>query len=1037
MTEYESRNRVASTSNPLVQMLLAMKSYRSLWLVPLVIGTMAAVGYAYLAPKRYEARQTLVIRDDLMGDAYKPGRFDSQESLKSAQETLLEVARRPKVIRSVMKRLGPADGRPRDNWPDDDTIESMQGVIGVRAPNGEELGKSETIVLVVKAETRERAAAFVKYLLEEIEREWNTVRRARFQSMASELRQATDGARAEFEAAASRLQAMEQTVGADLADLRGLNDAQTGNNGLRQTLTEVKSELREAKRKYESTRLQRQILLNAYSDPEYSATPVELLESQPELAYLKQGLNEARLRLASDLGRFNETHPVVASDRAAIADLKKQIHDHLKAALEGVDAQLEERQRHLARLEQTVEEYTQRLDRLSAMRVQYEKRVQDYNNKLAVFRDLQEDLTRVESLASPETHVSLLTPIDEPQVSANPVGPSKKIIVLGGAVASFIFGIGLVLLFAPLDIVELPEPARNRRQGDAPKGVVTPLETVRAPRADENPAAREPDDESGENQTLPNQTLPTTRTDRDHVASLSDHDAVEDSAGELVDGVQTADTQSDGQADDFVDSQADTLQTDSMPLTEAVVVTAGPDVATDDVPWASIVETDPLTLGQASVSVTGLDAETWSPLSDAESCVPTEISIENHEDDGDSLVALTDDVVLSLSEELDSLISEPLWETENDPGLDATACEEPSTIGKATEDVPRQTPAGDGANHPAGTKVECGAPTPPHESDVLESAPAPSAKTSAERLLTAVPSIVPVDLGGALGNGNDDPEFLTRSIEAGLARSFCQQDTGGHSVESLESVEASLPSERPLENVSGGAANFATANDDDTGAAAVDSSSTEQGIAAVPTDESPEAVVETPQSECELDPWIDRSSKPAQPGGDSDSDRRDDSNKTAAENTVGHDAPESVEVSGPDAAQEHQQGASAQASDEPVDGPIGQHVDHQAANAEATREVDQQSQSVPQPGGDPPVAPRKVRPLRISELREQLEVLQSDAAPACDSPDGDGPTSIDEQIDRLSESLLKFCQSIQRPIDDVPPETPPSTPGPSTANHSE
>lgn len=977
MTKYESSNRVASTSNPLVQMLLVMTKYRNLWLVPLVVGTIGAVAYAYLAPKKYEARQTLVIRDDLMGDAYKPGRFDSQESLKSAQETVLEVARRPKVIRSVMKRLGPADGRPRDNWPDDDTIESMQGVIGVRAPNGEELGKTETISLVVKAESRERAAAFVTYLLEEIEREWNAVRRARFQSMASELRQAADGARAEFEAAAARLQAMEQKVGADLADLRGLNDAQTGSNGLRQTLTEVKAELREAKRKYESTRLQRQILLDAYSDPEYSATPVELLDAQPELAYLKQGLNEARLRLASDLGRFNESHPVVASDRAAIADLKKQIHDHLKAALEGVDAQLKERQRHLARLEQTVEEYTQRLDRLSAMRVEYEKLVQDYDNKLAVFRDLQENLTRVESLASPETHVSLLTPIDEPQVSANPVGPSKKIIVLGGAVASLIFGIGLVLLFAPLDIVELAEPPSKHRN-DVGAATAVASEPVGEAAISEPPVSEPPqatEAPSQDESVVPGQSQIDEVVDQNSVALPGDDRALHADDNKVPPDGEPTNAQADdnsewsdsSQADDANQAEAVAPPSSPLPIAPGVVVTAGPESTFEDVVWATVVQTDHTTLDQASMFAKGLDTESLSSHAD-----PTEGQVEGAPGtaDGCSLNELTDDVVLSLSEELDSLISEPCWEIDSDQSPNSEAAEsgtvlESNEIDESGADTDEQSSTFVQAD------AEADVVTSKSDSDIKEPSPVPPAKSSAEQLLAAVPSFAPVDLADETARGGDGDEFPVESLEAELAESFCQDDSDDTEDEATENVASAAPVEAAEKD----GASLVT-NDDLLARPEQIVADTTGGVPNivspdVASSNANEAEVGQQPAESELDPWVDRGPKPERPGSGPETDRRDDDEKTAAA--------------------------------------------------------------------------RKVRPLRISELREQLEYLKScDEEPS--EPDDasteieDGPTSIDQQIERLSDSLLKFCQSIQQPVDDDTPPSPPSPPptsGPSSVHRAE
>ena len=491
MSQQSARTAQTPAFNPARQLFAALGAYRTLWLLPLVIGTIGATGYALFWPKQYEARQTLVIRDDLIGDSYKPGRFESLESLKSAQETVLEIARRPKVIRQTLKRLGPPGGGAKPDWPDDGTIESTQGRVLIQAPNGEEFGKTEAIVLSVRAGSRERADRFIRLLLDEIEKELDAFRRARFKSMASELAQTEDLARQAYEQAADRLKQMEQQVGADLADLRGLNDAQAGSNGLRQTLAEVKAELRAARRQVETARHQRQVLLEAYSDPEYNATPSELLELQPGLAALKQGLNQARLELSSSLGRFEESHPTVASNREAIEHLKRQIHEHLKAALEGIDAQLDERVEHQQRLEKLVQQYTDRLSRLAAMRVEYEKRVQDYDNKLAMHRQAQENLAKVQALADPSTRISLLTRVDEPQVGIHPLGPSKKTIVLGGIAGGLLFGIGLVLLFAPLEIEELP--VETTHPIDLPPETDAQQIPLAQPLDSESPDSRPPD----------------------------------------------------------------------------------------------------------------------------------------------------------------------------------------------------------------------------------------------------------------------------------------------------------------------------------------------------------------------------------------------------------------------------------------------------------------------------------------------------------------------------------------------------------------
>ena len=95
----ESRQRIDYLAS-------TIRNHAMVLIVPAVIGLVLATLYAFLImPEMWTARQSFLIRDDLSGTAFKPGRFDSEEARKSAQETILEVARRPLVVRSVLLSL--------------------------------------------------------------------------------------------------------------------------------------------------------------------------------------------------------------------------------------------------------------------------------------------------------------------------------------------------------------------------------------------------------------------------------------------------------------------------------------------------------------------------------------------------------------------------------------------------------------------------------------------------------------------------------------------------------------------------------------------------------------------------------------------------------------------------------------------------------------------------------------------------------------------------------------------------------------------
>ena len=109
-----------------------VRNHAMLLIVPAVIGLVLATFYAFFVmPEMWTARQSFLIRDDLSGTAFKPGRFDSEEARKSAQETILEVARRPLVVRTVLEKLGSESMLAGGNWVTDEVIEDAQKAIDI------------------------------------------------------------------------------------------------------------------------------------------------------------------------------------------------------------------------------------------------------------------------------------------------------------------------------------------------------------------------------------------------------------------------------------------------------------------------------------------------------------------------------------------------------------------------------------------------------------------------------------------------------------------------------------------------------------------------------------------------------------------------------------------------------------------------------------------------------------------------------------------------------------------------------------------
>jgi hypothetical protein len=424
--------------------------YKLCWIVPAIVGFVLASTYALLLrPETWTARQSFIVRDDLLGEAFKPGRFESQESLKSAQETILEVARRPLVVRSVLEKLGPSSSWASENWITDEVIEETQGEINFSAPNGAEFGNTEVIVLTAKASSRERTRQFIELLSEEIITQVNHVRSLRLASMESELQQTYNGAVASQEEAMKRLAELDERLGPDVGVMNSLSDGQSADSSLKREIAEIKAEVRTKQSDLEKAEAVLVSLLRAFDNPEQTDLSSSVLEEQKNLEKLRDDLTALKLELAVAKGRFQDRHVDVRTLQNAIEIQKKYIHDELTSEMEGVQA-------NIAMLKNQIENKTDQIASLDSRLMMLSKHRTEYLALNTQVKELTEAALRAKtswgmtkSLAGSARTVGLITPMDVAQVSSRPDGVGKKIVAVAGLIAGLFIGLGLMLLIAP------------------------------------------------------------------------------------------------------------------------------------------------------------------------------------------------------------------------------------------------------------------------------------------------------------------------------------------------------------------------------------------------------------------------------------------------------------------------------------------------------------------------------------------------------------------------------------------------------------
>jgi uncharacterized protein involved in exopolysaccharide biosynthesis len=446
----------------------ALKDHYRLWMVPTILGGTAALLFGLVRAPVWQATQGLVVRDEAVSSVQRQGRFDSTEAMKTAQETIAEVARSRAVAAAALSEVGPpADGIVRKTWPTAADLEALQEAITVKAPKGTEFGRTEVLHLAVQGPTRERAIALAEAVGDELEARLKELRNIKAQSLIDELIKAVDIARKDTESATRELETIEREVGPDLGELRTLNDSGAGDSNLRVAFNQVTAELRQAQTVQDTNQQLRALLAAAQRDPDQLvATPNRLLESQPALRRLKEGLVDAQLRVAQLLGKMSEQHPEVRAARSAEQAVRSGLHSELETAIRGLDADLKVSETLIQSLSAQSADIERRLDRLAGLRARYSNLAAEVRHSNETLQKAQNDLADARASLAAAESASLIARLDRPATGECPLGPSVATLTGLGLLGGSAIGLGLVFLIAPFG------PIRNqgRRWSDYLRG---------------------------------------------------------------------------------------------------------------------------------------------------------------------------------------------------------------------------------------------------------------------------------------------------------------------------------------------------------------------------------------------------------------------------------------------------------------------------------------------------------------------------------------------------------------------------------------
>jgi uncharacterized protein involved in exopolysaccharide biosynthesis len=254
-------------------------------------------------------------------------------------------------------------------------------------------------------------------------------------------------------------------VGADLGELRNLSDSLSGDSPLRRSVTEMETELRVARAANQSNEELLVLLESSKSDPRpLLAAPSRLLETQPALRRLKESLVDAQLRNSQLLGNMSNEHPHVIAAKTAEAEIADQLRAEVVAASGIVKMELHLTTERSATLEKQLAAAKQRLSHLAEIRTDYASLTAEVVRRTETLKAAENQLAEARASQASAHTASLITRIDSPETGLSPIGPSRSMIVLGGAFGGFVLGLAALFLTvqsSPTVETEVEDPFHN------------------------------------------------------------------------------------------------------------------------------------------------------------------------------------------------------------------------------------------------------------------------------------------------------------------------------------------------------------------------------------------------------------------------------------------------------------------------------------------------------------------------------------------------------------------------------------------------
>jgi uncharacterized protein involved in exopolysaccharide biosynthesis len=424
--------------------LKTLQAYPLRWILPALFVAGAAALYAQFAPPVWEASQAVIVRNEVTNAPDGLGKFNSVDAMKTVQETILELVKSRGVLEGALIQAGISA------HPSSDQIAELRDDVKLTPPKGAEFGRTEIFYLKARSADRPRAVALNTALWTQLQRRFQDLRDEKAQSMIAELTKAVNLARADLEQSTVQLNALEKQVGSNLPELRRLHESGFGESALQRTLTEISAELRQARNARQNDAELVTLLTATAGDPQQLlVAPNRLLDAQPALRRLKEGVIDAQLRTAQLQGRMAAEHPLVQASREAEREAAESLHRELAQSVAGlqVDARLSDNR--VAMLETQQAKVTAELTQLAGIRANYSNLLAETRSRETLLQKAEQNLGEARGTQAAAKATSLLACVDAPDTGVRPISPGGGAIALTGILGGLIVGCGGLFLTVP------------------------------------------------------------------------------------------------------------------------------------------------------------------------------------------------------------------------------------------------------------------------------------------------------------------------------------------------------------------------------------------------------------------------------------------------------------------------------------------------------------------------------------------------------------------------------------------------------------